>query len=54
MKAFQVLCWIVCGIGLVLTIGIVGGVENGQALTNLWWCIPLMLTSLVAGFVARG
>lgn len=44
----------ICGICLVLTVGVVGGVENGQPLTNLLWCIPLMAVSLVTGFLARG
>ena len=54
MKAFQILCWIVCGVCMVLTIGLVGGVDNGEPFTNMLWCIPLMGTALVAGFFGRG
>ena len=47
-------CWIVCISCMALTIGLVVGVENGQPLANLVWCIPLMAVSLVTGFIARG
>lgn len=37
--------WIVC---LILIVGLIGGVENGQPLANLWWCIPLAVVSIVS------
>lgn len=32
---------------IVLMIGIVGGVENGEPLSNMFWCIPTMLLAWV-------
>lgn len=32
---------------VVLMIGIVGGVENGEPLSNMFWCIPLMALAYV-------
>ena len=34
---------------IVLTLGIVGGVEGGEPLSNLFWCIP---TAILAGVFA--
>ena len=32
---------------IVLMIGIVGGVENGEPLSNMFWCIPLCVLAYV-------
>lgn len=30
-------------IGAFLILGIVGGIDNGEPISNLLWCIPIML-----------
>lgn len=37
------------GICLFLIIGIVGGIDCGQPLSNLWMCLPLTLIMLISG-----
>lgn len=47
----------ICGalfvIGLILVIGIVGGTECGEPLSNLLWCIPIMFVMWVLARVGR-
>ena len=35
-------------LSLILNIGIIGGVECGEPLSNLWWCVPLFLVTAVS------
>jgi hypothetical protein len=37
----QKICTVLFVLSVVLFLGIVGGVENGEPLTNLLWCIPI-------------
>ena len=37
----QKICLILFALCFVLILGIVGGVENGEPLTNMLWCIPV-------------
>ena len=37
------------GISLFLIIGIVGGIDNGQSLSNMLWGIPLTAIMIVSG-----
>ena len=36
------ICAFVIGISLFLIVGIVGGVDCGEPVTNLAWCVPLV------------
>ena len=38
----QTICIIIIFVCLFLVIGIVGGIENGQPLSNALWCLPLL------------
>jgi hypothetical protein len=44
----------VCGICLFLILGLVGGVELGASLSNLVWCIPLVVLALLSGLLSVG
>ena len=35
-------------IGLVLILGIMGGIELGEPLSNAWWFIPITLVMAIA------
>ena len=46
------ICGLISAVSFLLIWGIVGGIDNGQPLSNAWWIVPLlatMLTSLKIG-----
>ena len=45
------ICGFIFGISLLLIIGIVGGVDCGEPLTNVLWCIPLLAAMGISGFI---
>jgi hypothetical protein len=47
------ICAAVFGISLFLIIGLVGGVECGEPLSNLLWCLPLGVAMCVSAVVGR-
>ena len=49
----KTICAWVFGICLFLIIGIFGGVECGQPLSNLFWCLPLALTAVVSAVIGE-
>lgn len=49
MKKVCVFIWVVC---LILIVGLIGGVENGQPLENLLWCIPLSAVSVASVWIS--
>lgn len=49
----QKICAFVFGTSLLLIIGIVGGIDCGEPLTNMLWTIPLGLAMVISGIVGR-
>ena len=47
------ICGAVFGISLFLIIGLVGGVECGEPLSNLFWCLPLGLAMWVSAVIGE-
>ena len=47
------ICAAVFGISLFLIIGLVGGVECGEPLSNLFWCLPLGVAMLVSAVIGE-
>lgn len=47
------ICGAVFGINLFLIIGLVGGVECGEPITNMLWCIPCACAMLVAAVIGE-
>lgn len=45
----KVISGAIFGICLFLIIGIAGGIDCGQPLSNLWMCLPLALIMLISG-----
>jgi hypothetical protein len=47
----------ICGalftIGLFVIFGIIGGVDCGRPLTNLFWCLPIMFAMWVFALFGR-
>lgn len=43
------ICGLIILIGFILVVGIVGGVDNGEPLSNAWWCFPIMFAMWGAG-----
>lgn len=48
----KIISELVFAISLLLIFGIVGGVEHGQPLTNMLWCIPLLFLMGVSKCIA--
>ena len=44
----QKICLAIILVGILAIIGIVGGCDNGQPLTNALWCIPIFAVILLA------
>ena len=42
-------CGCVLAISLFLVLGIVGGIEQGQSVANMLWCIPLFIVMWASG-----
>ena len=40
-------------LSFVLMLGIVGGIENGQPIENIWWCVPCLIFSFVSAKFAN-
>jgi hypothetical protein len=36
-------------VSLFLIVGIIGGVDNGEPLSNMLWCIPLTIIMIFSG-----
>ena len=36
------ICKVLCVLGLILIVGIIGGTECGEPLSNVLWCFPIM------------
>ena len=47
----QKICMFLVVLCIVFIIGIFGGVENGEPLTNLLWCIPAIIVAKVCAVV---
>ena len=47
----QNICLTIIAVGILAITGIVGGCDNGQPLTNAWWCVPILAVMLVAVFI---
>lgn len=45
------ICGLLIGIGLIIFIGIIGGVSDGEPLRNALWCIPALLVTYGAAKV---
>ena len=47
----------ICGflfiVGMVLILGLVGGIEHGEPLSNGFWCFPIMFVMWVISRVGR-
>lgn len=43
------ICKVLFVLGWILIIGIVGGVDCGEPLTNALWCFPIMAAICVVG-----
>lgn len=47
---------LICGctsfLSLFIVIGIIGGVEQGQPIANMFWCIPLLAIMCLSGYLA--
>ena len=49
------ICVAIIGICMLLIIGLFGGVDNGEPVTNLVWCVPLLAVIVVCNlFLERG
>lgn len=51
LKMKRKICGLLIGISLVLFIGIIGGVSDGEPLRNALWCIPALLVTYGAAKV---
>ena len=40
-------------ISLVLIISIIGGTQNGEPLSSMWWCVPLFIVLWVSGKISQ-
>lgn len=47
----QKICTVLFAFCIVLVLGIIGGVEGGEPLTNLIWCIPTAILAWVFAVV---
>jgi hypothetical protein len=47
------ICAAVMAISLFLIIGLIGGVDNGQPITNMLWAIPLFVAMVVSAVVGE-
>ena len=47
----QKICTVLFMLCIVLFLGIIGGVEHGEPLTNLIWCIPTAILAWVFAVV---
>lgn len=43
------ICGIVFAICMVLVFGVMGKIECGEPMCNIWWCIPLLATMWASG-----
>lgn len=44
----QKICFLVVFFGILAIVGIVGGCDHGQPLTNVWWCVPILAVMRIA------
>lgn len=44
----QNICLAIILLGILAITGIVGGCDNGQPLTNAWWCVPILAVMWMA------
>ena len=51
MKA--IICRVIFLIGICLIFGIIGGIDNGEPLSNIWWSIPIVLVMWVSAKVGK-
>lgn len=51
MKA--IICRILFFIGFCSILGIIGGIDNGEPLTNIWWVVPIVLVMWVSNKVGK-
>lgn len=49
----KLICGAISFASLFLIYGIVGGVEHGESLANMLWCIPLLLVMYVSGRIGE-
>ena len=47
----KTICAWVIAICIFLIIGIVGGIDHGQPLTNIIWCLPLAVAMWVSAII---
>ncbi len=49
----KTICGVIMFASLFLMLGIVGGVEHGKSVANMWWCVPLLATMWVSGRIGE-
>lgn len=49
----KLICAVIIAISLFLILGIVGGIEQGLPMANMWWCIPLFVVMWVSGCIGE-
>ena len=49
----KIICGWVMAICLFLIIGIIGGVDCGEPITNMYWCVPLFTTLVISGYIGE-
>lgn len=47
----ETICSIIILICFFLVIGIVGGIENGEPMSNAFWCLPLLAPTGISLYV---
>lgn len=47
------ICGVLFVVGVFLILGIIGGVDNGEPLSNMWWCVPVMFVMWVLAKVGK-
>ena len=45
------ICLFIVVLCIVFILGIFGGIEHGESLTNLFWCIPAIIVAKVCAVV---
>ena len=49
----RMICGVIFGIGFFLMVGLVGGVDCGEPLSNMLWCIPCAVAMIVSAIVGE-
>ena len=49
----KTICGWVIAISIFLMVGIIGGIDHGQPLTNIIWCLPLAVVMWVSAIIGE-